>query len=513
MMKSLLMKMIHNLTPNLHWSDALAAFLSGVLLVSAFPPFHFPPIVFVALIPLLTRLQPDRLRINAEMGLLFGITFHLGLLYWLHHVTTGGMLTLVIVLSVYQSCQCMAIGWCKRYSFWIPIAGLIWFMVEYIRSLGPLSFAWGYLGHSFYPNTVMMTSVFWIGVPGLSFIIVGLNASIADGICRWSVCRRINASSEIISSARMRFQKIFLAGFLGLLVLIGIYGIFAINSNSNNSATSKPLRVALIQGGFEQHEKETATVEKTLETYLSLSGQSINQSPDLIVWPESTITMPLEYWPEGVTQIQQFADRFDVELLIGSVSGLYTTDKKWKFWNKAYLFSPGNSFDLKGSTIDISSVPSYAKNHLVPFGEWIPLGKYWPFNLIETLIEESGAGIFQPGAEITIFKLRNGMRFAVTICFESTLPQLWRHAKKQGAEFFVNITNDAWYKRSAGLEQHLSQCCFRAAENGLYVVRAANTGITGVISPAGRVINLLPRYKSSYGVFPLPVQSASSNHR
>jgi apolipoprotein N-acyltransferase len=506
-MKSLLMKTIHNLTPSLHWSDALAAFISGVLLLFAFPPFNFYPIVFIALIPLLTRLQPDRLRINAEMGLLFGCTFYLGLLYWLHHVTTGGMLTLVIVLSVYQSCQCVAIGWSKRYPYWIPIAGLIWLMVEYLRSLGPLSFAWGYLGHSFYSNVILMTPVFWIGVPGLSFIIFGLNAALADGICRWSIYQRIYSSTEFLPLARIRFQKIFLAGFAALLVLVGVYGITTINRDANNSAISKPLRVALIQGGFEQQEKETATVEKTLETYLSLSEQSIEDSPDLIVWPESTITMPLEYWPEGVSLIQEFSDRFDVELLIGSVSGLFTTERKWKFWNKAFLFSPGNSFDIEGASIDISQLPSYAKTHLVPFGEWIPLGKYWPFNLIETLIEESGAGIFQPGSDLTIFKLRNGIRFAVTICFESTLPQLWRQAKKQGADFIVNITNDAWYKRSTGLEQHLSQCCFRAAENRLYVVRTANTGITGVISPNGSLISSLPPYKSTYGVFLIPIQS------
>lgn len=491
------------LKPALTRSDAVGALVSGAFLVLVYPPFNCPPLLFVGLIPLVIYLHPGKTRANAEIGFLGGFVFHVGLLQWLHHVTTAGMLALAVYLGLFWAVACALIGACKRYPFWIPLAALIWAGVEYLRSLGPLSFAWGFLGHGVYPIEPLKQITYWIGVPGLSFLIVGINASLAEEISVWK--KPNGATIPIVAPTPAFLRRLIVSVFSIGLISCYLYGIQVVKSIDAPQPVSLEYKVALIQGAFEQERKESASEDEILDVYFDLSTRSLEKHPDLIVWPESAITMPLEYLAEGVDRIQRFCDDHKVEMLIGAVSGRCSSDDRWEFWNTAFLFSPGKVWNFEQDPIDLSSLPSYGKMHLVPFGEWIPLGEYWPFYYIETAIEEAGAGLFEPGKNTTIFITKNGVRFAVTICFESTLPDLWRQEKNGGADFIVNLTNDAWYRRSAGLAQHFSQCSFRAAENRIYAVRVANTGITGIISPTGKTIGSLPPYEPAQGVFTIPI--------
>ena len=174
--------MINILKPTLTRNDGIAAILTGVMLVLLFPPFNLTPLIAIALVPLFLRLRKDAFRTNAELGFLSGLVFYVGLLQWLHHVTIGGMLALVFYLSSIHTLACAVVGWSKRFPAWIPLTALVWAAMEYLRSLGPLSFAWGYLGHGLYPNLPMMQAVYWIGVPGLTFIFAGINATLAEGL-------------------------------------------------------------------------------------------------------------------------------------------------------------------------------------------------------------------------------------------------------------------------------------------------------------------------------------------
>lgn len=503
-------KTIRFLKPTLGWNDAAIAIGSAILLILIYPPFNISLLLAVALIPLFYRLQPGRFRFNAELGFLTGIVFYSGLLHWLHYVTLGGLAALIIYLSLIFSLTGVVVGWTKQFSFWLVLAAFVWAGVEYLRSLGSLSFAWGFLGHGFYLIDPMRQAAYWVGVPGLSFLVAGLNASLSAELDWFLIRFQKKNDVAIYSRNRIILQRIILLLFFSIAGFCQFYGQTVMQQIHQPNDKTRLFHVALIQGAFEQEQKESMPVEETLNVYLDLSARSLDPNPnwprpDLIVWPESTLTMPLEYLPVELNRIQSFVNQGDVELLVGSVSGQYTEDGKWRFWNNAFLFSPGTEFDYSQEPIDLSSLPTYSKTHLVPFGEWIPLGQYWPFHYIETLIEEAGAGIFQPGKNQRIFQNRQGVRFAVTICFESTLPSLWQQANSRGVDFMINITNDAWYRRSAGLEQHLSQCCFRAAENRLYTVRAANTGISAVIDPSGKVAARIPPFESAYGVYSIPI--------
>jgi apolipoprotein N-acyltransferase len=140
-------------------------------------------------------------------------------------------------------------------------------------------------------------------------------------------------------------------------------------------------------------------------------------------------------------------------------------------YNSAFLVGP-----------DTTVLGRYDKIHLVPFGEYIPLRRLLFF--LDKLV--AGIGDFRSGEAYTVMAIPQG-RFAVLICFEGIFPDLVRHFVRHGAQFLVNITNDAWFGYSPASYQHLSMVVFRAVENRLPIVRAANTGISAVIDPTGRL--------------------------
>ena len=148
-----------------------------------------------------------------------------------------------------------------------------------------------------------------------------------------------------------------------------------------------------------------------------------------------------------------------------------------KYFNSAFLYQPGGS-----------APQTYAKRHLVLFGEYIPLEQWIPFLRVLTPVEES----FTPGREAVVFRM--GRRaFAVLICFEDTVAGLARDCVRAGARLLINQTNDAWFDPSWASRQHMAQCVFRCVENRVSAVRATNTGITCFIDRQGRIVSLLGR--------------------
>ena len=134
-------------------------------------------------------------------------------------------------------------------------------------------------------------------------------------------------------------------------------------------------------------------------------------------------------------------------------------------------------------------VKTYPKIHLVPFGEWFPYEKWLPF--IKELVVRFGGSNFIPGAGPVLFEV-NEKKFGVLICYEGIFYRLCRKYKLQGVDFLVNITNDGWTDSHSGHMQHFAVSKFRAIENGLWYIRAGNTGYTAIIDPYGRIIKSIP---------------------
>jgi apolipoprotein N-acyltransferase len=167
-------------------------------------------------------------------------------------------------------------------------------------------------------------------------------------------------------------------------------------------------------------------------------------------------------------------------LLVGAV-----TRRDKKDYNAAFCFTPAGL----GRSV-------YRKQHLVPFGEFVPFK-----SLLSGWIRVLGdMGEFQGSSDGTMFRADEGL-FSVNICFESLFPDLIRRFRRTGANLIINMTNDGWFLDTAALEQHFIASVFRAVENDVWVLHATNTGITAVIDPLGRIASRAPRGKRTLHLF------------
>jgi len=254
-------------------------------------------------------------------------------------------------------------------------------------------------------------------------------------------------------------------------VLLAVYGYGHLRTADIEATMKKTcsVEVALVQGNIDQNIKwDERYQSETLDIYRSLSLQSIPAPDGLIVWPETAAPFYFErpgLQREAVVQLARISGR---SILFGSPK--YEEENgKVSFMNSAYLLRP-----------DGVVAGRYDKVHLVPYGEYVPLWRFFPF--IGKLV--AGVGDFRPGRGFDPLT-DNGRRFGILICYESIFPEAARSYKIKGADLLVNITNDAWFGRTSAPYQHLSMTVFRAIENRLYLVRAANTGVSAVIDPTG----------------------------
>ena len=201
-----------------------------------------------------------------------------------------------------------------------------------------------------------------------------------------------------------------------------------------------------------------------------ITAAAAKDNPSLIIWPEASVPVLWGGSAEDAqfTQIFSLAGQLRISLLVGAVSR----------FGEAYFNSALFINDL-GRPERI-----YNKLHLVPFGEYVPFKNTFPF--LQTI---APIGDIEAGKEYTVFN--QPKNFSVLICFEDLFPELSRKFIKRGARFLVNITNDAWYKQGSAPYQHFAASVFRAVENRVYLVRAANTGISGFIDPFGRLLSIV----------------------
>ena len=214
-----------------------------------------------------------------------------------------------------------------------------------------------------------------------------------------------------------------------------------------------------------------------MEHLSTLSLEAVPANPDLIIWPESAVVED----PFGINlwlrrKIQKVLKETGAYLLTGA-----PYSSRGKDYNSAFLISP--SYEL---------LNRYDKMHLVPAGEYFPIWRH--SRLLEQLLQE--AGDFTPGERYTIFEISGRARFAALICFEGIFGDLTRRFVVQGADFLINITNDAWSHSKTSHYQHASIATFRAVENRVYFVRVGNSGVSRIINPLGRIENNLDVYKS-----------------
>jgi apolipoprotein N-acyltransferase len=259
---------------------------------------------------------------------------------------------------------------------------------------------------------------------------------------------------------------------LALAALVFTYGIRQLLAPAPEMI---PLRIAAVQANIAQEDKwDPAAENRILAIYENRSRQALALQPDLLLWPEASTPRPVLGDRRVWELVSSLAAENPGDFLLGTVH----FDEEGDF-NSALLLTEG------GGKSQI-----YHKMHLVPFGEFIPFRHSFPLFawIVGDLVPED----FDQGTEFTLLELSKvPVRLAPLICFEDTLPNLARQFLPLGAQAFVNLTNDGWFRESAGSRQHLANAVGRAAENKIPLIRAANTGITGWVDRHGRVREIL----------------------
>ena len=448
-------------------SRLLAAILSGLLLAAAFPKLDQTYLLIFALTPLLWALRDQSLQAAFWLGLASGLAHYVALLYWIVYVThvfgklpliaaIGILLLLAGYLCLYTAVWGLGVAWGAARGlsrlWWAPV---LWVALEMGQTYIISGFPWELLGNGLYryPRLLQLADI--TGVYGLSFLVVLVNVSL---YLLWFPPR----------GKAVRFRQ---AAAVCLILALWIgYGSYRLGEVDRLTAASPKIRVAVVQGNIKQGEKwQKSMVQTTLNRYAELTRRV--QGARLIIWPETAAPFLYLRTPDLAAEVQKIAKESGAYLLFGCPALELTTAGE-RYFNRAYLLNP------QGETIG-----AYDKAHLVPYGEYVPLRRWFPF--IGKMVPM--VGDFAEGPVGATVSLPEGA-IGVLVCYESIFPYLSRAQVANGARLLVNITNDAWFGKTAAAYQHLSMAVLRAVEHHVCLARAANTGISAFIDGAGRLL-------------------------
>lgn len=456
------------------------AILSSILLWLALPgEGGLWPLLFVGLLPFLTAIYfAESRRQVAFYGFVFGLVHYLCLLYWLIFVlgTYGGLpwfvaVPALVLLAAYMASYTTAFSLFAHFFFqnskaiiWLWFIPVIWVGNDWLRSVLFSGFPWMDLGYGLWSVPLLTQAADLFGHHFLTFCIVLVNGLF------FQLCI---SSKTPIKPARLVTE--ILPVVCLLLIVIG-YSQLRLQQLDRKAKVADRAQVGIVQGNINQNEKWSPAKKKsTVDSYLQLTKSIPNwKSLQMVVWPETAIP----FYPNSsklFSPISTFLVENEVNLLTGApwYEVIDHEKKDINYFNSALLI--GDESKLIGK---------YYKNHLVPYGEYVPLKKFLPFlaPLVQTV------GDFTPGVieePLVVGEIKSG----VLLCFESIFPDIGRKWSEKGANILVNLTNDAWYGKSSAPYHSFAMTALRAVEVRRSVVRSANTGISGVIEPSGRVLD------------------------
>jgi len=440
--------------------------LAAVLCILAFEPFNIWPLGLAGLIPLFFALEKLTRKKAFIVGWVYGFVFFAGTVYWVTHSMSvyGGvsfpvsvlvMLVLAAYLALFPALFAFILNSTSyRGLAFALFAGSLWVAFEYLRSELFLGFPWALIGYSQTGFLPLIQMADLAGVFGVSFFAVFVNALIYASFYRAKGIKEMAKNEAIV---------------ICVLALVYAYGVLRIEQIEKQVSTWDKIKVSAVQGNIEQNLKWEAYYKmKTLDTYSLLSKEASKQGAELIVWPEAAMPFYLNYDKQLLPLVADVPKTTGAFLLTGAPHYGQAGDS-YKSLNSAFLFSPDG--EIAGR---------YDKIRLVPFGEYVPLRKILFF--VDKMAV--GVGDFVPGkgAEPIRFK---GEGMGVLICYEVIFPSIAREMVKNGATLLVNITNDGWFGSTSGPYEHFAMSKMRAVESRIYLVRAANTGISAIIDPTG----------------------------
>jgi len=450
------------------------AIASGVLLALSFPKYGHPAFAFIALVPLYVALSGWNGRPGPVPGVTTGRGFRLGLItgfihfagtvYWTGATvqTFGGLPLpvavfvtglLVLYMATYLALASAASAiFIRRFGLvGLALSPATWVAAEYTRGFLFGGFPWIPLGNTMVTLLPIVQLASLVGVYGLSALVALINVGFA---------------ATALSAGRTR--ALCFAGTITVIAAASVWG--GQRMAANRLAQGEVVRVGLIQANIAQVDKWNPNrAEMILDRYLQLTRQAADSGADFLLWPESAT--PFFFQDDaGAELVRSMVRQLGKPLLLGSDE--LERGSPNRYYNSAFML------DTAGTTAAV-----YRKIHLVPFGEYVPF--QWALFFVGPLVEAVSA--FTAGERVTMLPVREHM-VSTAICYEVTYPSQAREAVRQGSELLTTITNDAWYGESSAAYQHFEMATMRAVEQGRYLVRAANTGVSGIVDPYGRVL-------------------------
>lgn len=492
----------------------LPAIMSGPLLWAAYFPLDLGLISLIALVPWLTLVRaegvsPRRRYFAAYLG---GLAFYVPVLQWIrvaHPAMYASWIGLALYCSLFHVLALYLLRQLDRLGKppLVLTLPLVWVPLEYLRAHFPTGFpllshlgmfqhtgfAWYFLGHSLHNITPLIQVADIGGVYPLTMLVAMFNGMFFDWFVRFP---RIRTLLRWPAEHKIGFyREMWLtAGVATVMVTFVIYG----TSRLQHLPFQVGPRVAAIQADIPQDAK-MGDQKELFRRYDDLNRRAAARA-DLVVWPETCFpysisqlapgtprdSIPAEF-RENMLETQEVMDKlatmWRANVLLGLSSYEWDGTTEWRY-NSAILVAPDGTLSER-----------YDKIHLVPFGEYVPFRKTFPW--LQAFTPYTGEYSCRPGERMVRFPLMVGdtqYTFGCLICYEDTDPSLARkYVRPNGddpVDFLVNISNDGWFRGTAEHEQHLALCRFRAVEARRSVVRAVNMGISAVIDPDGRVIAL-----------------------
>jgi len=464
----------------------LLAILSGLLLFLAFPKFGHGAVAWIALVPLLVALA--RSQHGFRLGYLTGVVSSIGILYWtaLVLIQFGGlpvavgiglMVLMCCMLALFPAAFAWALGrWQGRLgSRALLLAPFAWVATEWLRAHLLGDFAWCLLGYSQAENLPVIQIARYGAVYAVSFVIAAVAAVLASQLVEPQAGRR----------------RISATAGAALVALVWAHGVWQLGRPVPESGR---VRVGLVQASILQEDLWVPGYAwQNVERHLDLTRLAALQGALLVVWPESSAPFYYDDTPAFAALMRMRAAEHKVYLLFGNDD----RDAQHVYVG-AKLLTPAGALAMR-----------YHKLRLVPFGEYVPLQPLLTLGgrVTAKLVEE--VSDFTPGTEHTLGQV-DGHAVGTFICYEAIFPDTVREFAREGAELLVNITNDGWYGGTSAPYQHMAMASFRAVENGKYLVRAANTGITAVVDPRGRIVEQTALFEPAVVVRDIPIVSGQT---
>lgn len=475
------------------WLRLVAVLITGVLSALVVPPWNVEFLIWISFVPLLAALWSLEGKRAAWKGFILGwlagaVCYGIQL-NWLSVVSPLGAGVLPIYLGLFWGAfgafaATLGSPSKSRFGIWALLTGAfstatVWAFLEWLRGWLFTGFGWNGLGIGLHGNEIFSQSADLLGVPGLSLLLVFLQALLTLGF-------------------KQREIRVIIPIAL-VILLSGIYGKMRIQNESKRDAV--PLRALLVQNNIPQDAArylwDPAEIHMSYEdaTLEALDAADASKTPpDWVIWPESALTgriMRLDNgewgtWQENIDTLRTVRDGRPFTLMFGAVELEAVKE------HDAFVLKPGgNTYNSLIAMSPSDELQTFRKHHLVIFGETIPFVDSIPF-LKKIYQQQSGVeygGSFTPGKSFEPLSATTaaGTKIGIipTVCFEDTVSRLTRRFIKDSPQVIVNVTNDGWFKESPAAAQHFANAKFRSIELRRPMLRAANTGITAYVDTIG----------------------------